>query len=207
MNKRKRFSKWLKKRAAKASIGISMLDIISNALAGTMCLFFALSAIQAVPPEAPRIIGKLIVAVRLEPISPGVSPPALFMKAPKDQTFWFPTFYESDMLRINFDYDTIADYQTDNFLPFNVYRNPNDSLQYEFHFTNPRQGKYEFGAIYTDHARFSCDAQPVKFHFQAHLHKTDTDQTFSTGDSTVVLKYPTETCSFIIYPPIEAPAN
>jgi hypothetical protein len=209
MSRRKKISQWLKKRAAKSSIGISMLDVISNALAGTMCLFFALSAIQAVPPEAPRIIGKLVVTLRLEPLNHGVSLPALFLKAPKTQNpdSWFPTLYESDMLRINFDYDTITDYRTDNFLPFNVYRNPNDSLQYEFHFTNPRQGEYEFGAIYTDHARFLCDAQPVRFHFQAHFHKTDTDQTFSTGDSTVVLNYPTETCSFVIEPPMETQTN
>lgn len=205
MNARKKISRWLKKRATKASIGLSMLDVISNALAGTMCLFFALSAIQAVPPEAPRVIGKLIVTVRLEPDMPGVSPPALFIKAPKtlNPDSWFPTLYESEMLRINFNYDTVTDYRTDNFLPVNVYRNPNDSLEYEFHLTNPRQGEYEFGAMYTDHTRFSCDAQPVRFHFQAHFHKTDTGQNLSTDDKTMVLKYPTETCSFLISPPVE----
>lgn len=202
---RKKIARWLKKRTAKVSIGLSMLDVISNALAGTMCLFFALSAIQSVPPESPRILGKLVFTVLLEPSVPGVSLPVLFLKAPKsvNPNTYFPTLYDGDILRLNIDYDTITDYRTDHFLPVNVYRNPDNPLEYEVHITNPRQGEYEFGAIYTDHAQFGCDPLPVTFHFEAHFHKTDTDQNLSTGKKSVVLRYPTQTCSIIISPPAE----
>lgn len=210
MSMRKKIGQWLKKRRAKASIGLSMLDVISNALAGTMCLFFALSAIQAVPPESPRLVGKLVVVVRLVPSVPGISPLVLFLRAPKTvdpNPTYFKTLYDADILLLNHDYDTITDYQTEHFLPVNVYRSPDNPLEYEFHITNPRMGEYEFGVIYTDHAQFCNSPIPVTVYFEGHFHKTDTDQEVSTGKKSVVLRFPTETCSFIISPPDEIDVN
>lgn len=204
---RKKIARWLKKRTAKVSIGLSILDLISNALAGTLCLFFALSAIQAVPPESPRILGKLIIIIRVDPLAPGVSRVIIFLKAPKSKsdnsTTYFPTLYDDDILRLNVDHDKITDYRTEHFLPVNVYRNPDNPLEFEVHITNPRAGEYEVGAIYTDHAQFGCNAQPITVHLDSHFHKTDTNQELSTEKKSFVLHYPTETCSILISPPAE----
>ncbi|MBK6629411.1 MAG: hypothetical protein IPJ87_01545 [Flavobacteriales bacterium] len=48
-------------RKSRTAIGLSMLDVISNALASIILLFFVLVALRALPPPPERVMGVLIV--------------------------------------------------------------------------------------------------------------------------------------------------
>ena len=55
-----RFTKFLLLKP-KSPIGVSLLDVISNALASIILLFFILVGLRAVPPPPERMLGMLIV--------------------------------------------------------------------------------------------------------------------------------------------------
>ncbi|MCG3158229.1 MAG: hypothetical protein DKINENOH_04870 [bacterium] len=55
-------------RRPKSAVGVSMLDLISNALAATLILFFVLSILKQPPIPPEYVLGTLVVRCSLRPI-------------------------------------------------------------------------------------------------------------------------------------------
>ena len=178
-----------------------MLDIISNALAGTMCLFFALSAVQLEPPEATRILGQLTIEVELIPSSAGAEPPSLILIAPnKADGKRYDPLYDEEILLLNNDY-LIGGLRHEHLSPVQVYRDPDNPLSMKIHVNDPKEGLWTVGAIYVDSQEYPCSEGPVNIRFKAYFDK-DSGEELTSNDTIKPLDHPTEIAWFNFEPAI-----
>lgn len=83
----------------KSAIGVSMLDVISNALASVILLFFVLIALRAMPPSPERVLGILVVDYEISWPHADTRAPEIevFLRRPKDGAITYDRTFGPDI--------------------------------------------------------------------------------------------------------------
>ncbi len=138
----------------KSPIGLSLLDVISNALASIILLFFVMVAIRSQPPPPERQVGMLMVDFIIN--TPSDSPTVvIYLKSPETNSPYLfddqiqeqlPTPPEIDSIKGIWDQAVVLT-SLDNANKFRriFYMNPEKG----------EQNKWHAGIIYSDHTRFT----------------------------------------------------
>lgn len=141
----------------KAAIGVSLLDVISNALASIILLFFVFAALRGQPKPPDRVLGILIIDYKINSVvdTPAIS---IYVRAPsliqKDgqPLELFDTSIEEELPTVGL--DTIK----------GVWENAiilttpgQETKTRRLVYMNPQEGTWFAGMIFTDHSRYTSN--------------------------------------------------
>lgn len=183
------------RRKPASAIGLSMLDLISNAVAAVFILFILLSAIRLPPIPPERLEGQLIMRYTLRNVAspekakirfwikeePGKNPPSEALLGS-----WFPPIKG----------DEEPDFQK--MVPYKVEKKPNELFLI---FDNPSIGKWETLLMYGEHEEHNPKMKPAEAHISIWFVGADKTE-WTLSDSTNVTG-PTGT----LYLPFEVPKS
>lgn len=143
--------KIFKRKITVSPIGLSMLDVISNALVATFILFILVSALQLQKPPIERIMGMFYVEMIFRPdISEGMEQPSIYLLAPNSRYV-----FDADMNDSTRIYEKVKE-ETPVLPPHQmVYEDVNNPFRRIVVVMNPIAGQYEVGAFHVDHSRYS----------------------------------------------------
>lgn len=146
----------------KAAIGVSLLDVISNALASIILLFFVFAALRGQPKPPDRVLGILIIDYKInsEIDTPAIS---IYIKAPssdnkRERIEAFDSEIE-DKLETKA-VDTIQGVW-DNAI---ILTTPGQEAKTRrLVYMNPQEGTWYAGMIFTDHSRYTSKDYLTKY--------------------------------------------
>ena len=200
-DKSKKLLSILRKVVKKGKGGnVAILDVISNALCATMCLFIIASTTQAHPPEAQRRVkGKLIIEFKYVSFRDGLEMPMFILMAPKDAhpsgRYHDTTLYGKDILVLN---NSMTSQDTTMYIE--MYKQPDSDLTVQMVINNPFMQKYYVGLLYTNHTKFDCEPIPMTVTVKAYFVDGLTKTPYKSEQ--FVLKYPSNYSFVEVLPPI-----
>jgi hypothetical protein len=151
----KRVIKKLTDSGGGLAISISMLDVISNALAATLILFFTTAALQVQAPLPPQVLGQLVVDVEFVPRQSGAELPILILNPPNgakrltDEGINNPSqWHPRNVPKI-----------IDGLPPRSaLYEDPANPLHRTIVIYDPLEGEWNLQVLYTNHALYEQEA-------------------------------------------------
>lgn len=172
------------------AVSISMLDVISNALAATLILFFTTAALQVQAPLPPQVLGQCVIDVQFLPQVPGAEPPTLILLSPK---------CKSGAEKINEGINISGDWHPDNTpkdikgLPprCGLYRDPNNPLNQTIVMYDPIAGKWQLQVLYTDHDLYEKQAVGASAQIRVWFESTATGERVEARTETKHFKFTT----------------
>ena len=143
----------------KAAIGISLLDVISNALASIILLFFVFAALRGQPLPPERVLGILIIDYKINTVdTPYIK---IFVKAPL-QTREPPVFLDDSLI------ETLETEKVDTIA--GVWKNAivlttpgKETTTRRVVYMNPFEGYWYAGMIFSDHSKYTGKEYLTKF--------------------------------------------
>lgn len=144
-----RISKVLSK--PKAAIGVSLLDVISNALASIILLFFVFAALRGQPLPPERVLGILIIDYKINSVdTPFIK---IYLKAPLE-VGQPPVFLDDSLI------ETLETENVDTIT--GVWKNAivlttpgKESTTRRVVYMNPFKGTWYAGMIFSDHSKYT----------------------------------------------------
>ncbi|MCW5924001.1 MAG: hypothetical protein KIS77_16885 [Saprospiraceae bacterium] len=184
-----RIAKFLLK--PKAAIGVSLLDVISNALASIILIFFILVAIRAQPPSPERMLGILVVDYEIQTTErPDIQ---IFLKKPAQGVGNYLFNDGIEALKTG-EVDSIPGIWAhavvmsvpgkENYIRRIMYMNPE------------KEGEWTAGIIFSDHTRYTYnDYKPfATLKIRAHFVQRDNLPRLETNVDSITVRFPTQRC-------------
>ncbi len=146
----------------KDAIGVSLLDVISNALASIILLFFVFSALRGQPLPPERVLGILIIDYKFSPvidttaISIYVNAPSLEQKG--ERILAFDSEMESRLTTISV--DTIPGVWNNAII---LTTHGVETKTRRLVYMNPPEGMWQTGIVFADHSRYTSKNYSVKY--------------------------------------------
>lgn len=147
----------LKRRTVSPSIGLSMLDVISNGLCATFLLFVLVASLQFQKPPVTRVMGMLYVLFDFRPDDPArTHDPGIYCHYPNNHPKG-DCQYDARINELSRDYETLAPSAVTLPPQTMVYQDVNNSFRKMIVMHHPVAGVYNPRLYHTDH-----DNYPVK---------------------------------------------
>lgn len=173
------------------AVSISMLDVISNALAATLILFFTTAALQVQAPLPPQVLGQCVIDVTFLPQIPaGAEPPTLILLPPKCKV---------GAEKINEGINISGDWHPSNVkkdiqgLPprWGLYRDPNNPLCQTIVLYDPIVGKWQLQILYTDHKLYESQAVGASTQIRVWFESSATKERVEAREEAKLLRFTT----------------
>ena len=169
-----------------SAISLSMLDLISNALGAALILFFVLSVLRLPPIPPERVLGTLVIIIRIEAKNASQNADAeIWLISPQEANLareFGPDIEKFNDERNAFSYYGVRYDSTNidaaNLAPKVVVYAPVDSPNVRVAIVrDPIKGEWRGGLLYVNHQQYDDDPQPAKAHIEVWFVKEGT----STG--------------------------
>lgn len=176
---------------------VAILDVISNSLCATLCLFVTASSISSNPLDARRRVeGKLIIDFQCFARS-GLEVPLPILIAPKPPEGFFDPVLGNDLV------DLSRPLLDSTMSSVDYYKHALSPFRYEMVITNPFRRAYYIGLLYTDHADFNCESVPVTVKVRSFF--SNGLQKIPYQDTSFVLSFPSQVGMVELTPPVLEP--
>lgn len=190
-------------KRSRSAFGVSMLDLITNALAAAFILFMVFSYMQSQPIPPERVLGTLTVRITFE-YSPEIAEFALWVKSPYSSDG--KRKFNKEILDLNYDElafgKSILEYIGNLKLSeaalqpsyISVYTPPDSQNIRTIVVRDPHEGEWEVGVLYVAHENLEQKEQPAYATIQAwFLEKRGKRSPVSKSDEKAkLLKAPTQ---------------
>lgn len=143
--------KIFKKKYTVSPIGLSMLDVISNALVATFILFILVSALQLQKQPIERVMGMFYIEMNFKPdVKLGMELPGIYLKSPNSNPSFNSDIDDSDRLyeKIKEGTPVLPPHQM-------VYEDVNNPFKRIIVVMNPIAGVYKAGAFHVNHNEYA----------------------------------------------------
>lgn len=200
-------------RRPRSAIGVSMLDLISNALAATLILFFVLSILKLPPIPPTRVIGTLVVRCSIHAdinptkadIEVWLRPPSGVDNPPLERKIGANIAEFNDDPRVfglyGLHYEKVYEGIYGKNLPpeVMVYAPPDSHTNVRIVIVrDPNEGEGMAGLLYVDHQELTLKIQKAKARIEAWFIKDDGKFKLLVDSTRFIAPTQTFTISFII---------